>query len=250
MEFSNLKVKSLECAVKFIPRQKSWVSGNSTHIIGVQLTGSARHDFSYKSFTITGGCIYFLNQKDKYRVNVNERGEAFSVHFTTYEDIDTDSFCIETSSISKVIGSLEKIKKALDIQSGGDVKALCEFYKMCICFEEIRRTEYVKKDKRMLRAREYMDLHFKDADCLEASAEISQISRRRFNELFKRQFDVTPNTYILQRKVELAKRMLKLDELSVTDIAELCGFCDVYYFSKVFKKEIGTTPSAYRKSRI
>lgn len=95
-----------------------------------------------------------------------------------------------------------------------------------------------------------MDLHFKDADCLEATAEISQISRRRFNELFKRQFDVTPNTYILQRKVEFAKRMLKLDELSVTDIAELCGFCDVYYFSKVFKKEIGTTPSAYRKSRI
>jgi len=57
---------------------------------------------------------------------------------------------------------------------------------------------------------------------------------------------MTPNRYLVTRKVEYAKKLLLSKELSVTAVAELCGFSDVYYFSKVFRKETGIAPSLYR----
>ena len=51
-------------------------------------------------------------------------------------------------------------------------------------------------------------------------------------------------------KIEYAKRLLKTKYLSVSQISEMCGFKEIYYFSKVFKKECGYTPSEYKNLNI
>lgn len=56
--------------------------------------------------------------------------------------------------------------------------------------------------------------------------------------------------YIRERRVQRAEELLAEKELSVSAVAERVGYTDVGYFTKVFKKYVGRTPSAYRKNRF
>lgn len=66
--------------------------------------------------------------------------------------------------------------------------------------------------------------------------------------LFKDTFGTTPYAYVLDKKVGLAKKLLNDTNLAVKQISEKLCFADEYYFSNLFKKKTGMTPSAYRKS--
>lgn len=68
--------------------------------------------------------------------------------------------------------------------------------------------------------------------------------------IFKKAYGVTPYTYVLEKKVGLAKKMLSGTNLSIREIADKLCFADEYYFSNLFKEKTGLTPSAYRKSQI
>ncbi len=68
-----------------------------------------------------------------------------------------------------------------------------------------------------------------------------------FRTLFKRATRLTPYDYIQRKRIDKSKVKLDLTSDSVQDIAFQVGFNDPYYFSKVFKKTVGMTPSEYRK---
>ncbi|EGU29908.1 AraC family transcriptional regulator [Vibrio scophthalmi] len=70
-----------------------------------------------------------------------------------------------------------------------------------------------------------------------------------FSKLFYRHFGRTFKAYVTHARIRQAKRLLAEQKQSkITHIAYCCGFNDVAYFSKVFKKKTGTTPAAYRQS--
>ena len=76
------------------------------------------------------------------------------------------------------------------------------------------------------------------------------ISKNSLYRLFKEEFGVTANEFILQKRLALAKELLtQNDSLSITEIAALCGFSDYNYFIRVFKKAVGTTPLKFKKDR-
>ena len=68
-----------------------------------------------------------------------------------------------------------------------------------------------------------------------------------FRTLFKRATRLTTYDYIQRKRIDKSKVKLDLTSDSVQDIAFQVGFNDPYYFSKVFKKTVGMTPSEYRK---
>lgn len=251
MLFENMKVKKLEYAVVHTTELKKWEAKNrKNHIIGVKLTGASFHDFGYQKFNMTENCIFFLNQKDNYFVNVTEKGDAIALHFTTYEDIETDSFCIKLQSISKHRELLEKIQTQLSMSNGSENLAMSCFYKLCALFEETLMQKYSPADLRISHAAEYIDLHSKVKNCLESAAKECGISRRRFNELFRKQYGITPNRYLTDKKICFAKQLLGSSAMTISEISDICGFSDVYYFSKVFKSEAGISPGKYRKNNV
>ncbi len=91
-----------------------------------------------------------------------------------------------------------------------------------------------------------MTSNFNEKNCLCKAIEISGLGERRFNDLFKISFGVTPNRYIILTRVEFAKTLLGSGYLSISEIAEKSGFSDIYYFSKLFKKEVGVSPSEWK----
>ena len=241
-----MRIDSIEYVVKYTPSSDKWSCKNrKNHIMGIMLSGSTMHYFENQKFELSENCIYFLNQKDNYSAEVSSYGSAYSVHFTTYEEIETDSFCVKVNDNKEIIKILDKMQ--ISSSQGKKNLSMSYIYKLVATFEEIMAKSYVKNDVRMTEAKEYIDLHFKENNCLDDVAKMTGVSRRRFNDLFKNQFDVTPNRYLVGKKIELAKRFLTSGDFTLTEVADLCAFSDVYYFCKAFKKETGISPGKYMR---
>lgn len=77
--------------------------------------------------------------------------------------------------------------------------------------------------------------------------EKSGLCKAHFHKLFKACTGTTPNNYITSLRMERAKYLLKASLSEISEIAYSCGYYDNVYFSYVFKKFTGITPSRYRK---
>lgn len=77
-------------------------------------------------------------------------------------------------------------------------------------------------------------------------AGIYNMSPAHFIRSFKKVYDTTPLDYKNRHKISFAKNLLIDTELSVADIAEQCGIDDQFYFSRIFKKQTGMSPTNYR----
>ncbi len=82
---------------------------------------------------------------------------------------------------------------------------------------------------------------------LKEMAALSGYSVSRFSELYRKQYGVSPINELINHRIALAKDLLLIGKESVTDIAEICGFGTINYFSKYFKKATGYTPSEYTR---
>lgn len=145
----------------------------------------------------------------------------------------------------KLIGRIEHL---WTLRSSENLSLMSHMYKLCSDFGKMLNKKYSAADLRMLKAAEYIDEHFKENGCLDNAAALSGLSRRHFNDLFKAFYGITPNRRVINNKIEFSKRLLKTDSFSVSETANMCGFSDVYYFSKFFKKETGISPSKYNNS--
>lgn len=74
------------------------------------------------------------------------------------------------------------------------------------------------------------------------------ISKYHFIRIFKRTMGVTPYHYVNLCRINYAKKLLRTTNLSVSDIAEQCGFLDTSNFIYRFQKLAGQRPTAYRKA--
>lgn len=77
-----------------------------------------------------------------------------------------------------------------------------------------------------------------------------QVSRSesRTIKLFKQAYGVTPYAYVLGKRIDLSKKLLVDTNLTVKQIADKLCFTDEYYFSNLFKRKVGVSPAAYRRS--
>lgn len=79
-------------------------------------------------------------------------------------------------------------------------------------------------------------------------AELAGLSVPHFCRAFKQTLGTPPHAYIIRRRIDKGKEYLRHSSLAVTDIALVCGFSSSSHFSNVFRREVGTTPLAYRDS--
>lgn len=98
----------------------------------------------------------------------------------------------------------------------------------------------------MLQALAYIDEHYAEKISLEQIAAQSHVNSTYMSELFKKEMGVRLIDYINNLRVIHACEYLRFSNYSMGQIAELCGFNDQNYFTKVFKKFLNTTPSNYR----
>ncbi len=92
----------------------------------------------------------------------------------------------------------------------------------------------------------FMETSFADSIAISDVIEKSHYSQRHFIRLFSAAYGMTPQRYLLDVRIRHASAMLKESVLPVTEVALRCGFDDSNYFSRVFRKYTGRSPSEYR----
>ena len=98
-------------------------------------------------------------------------------------------------------------------------------------------------DSRINNAIHYITKHYAEDITIHTLAEISKLNPTYFGILFKQSMGVTFRQYITSVRLNYAESLLKSGEHNVTDVTALCGFSDVCYFCRVYKKSRGISPS-------
>ncbi|MEA2673492.1 MAG: hypothetical protein QOI92_684 [Chloroflexota bacterium] len=96
------------------------------------------------------------------------------------------------------------------------------------------------------RARDLIDLRYAERLDLTALAREAGYSKFHFARAFAAAYGETPRAYLTRRRLERAKTLLRVANLSVTEICLLVGFESLGSFSSLFRRVVGETPSAYR----
>ena len=77
-------------------------------------------------------------------------------------------------------------------------------------------------------------------------ADHAQLSKSHFARLFKEQTNYSPVEYFIRLKLQRACMQLALTRKTIREISYNLGYTDPYYFSRIFKKIIGKSPSQFR----
>ena len=96
------------------------------------------------------------------------------------------------------------------------------------------------------RARDRMDRDYAEPLDVPALARTALMSRAHFSRRFREAYSETPYSYLMTRRIERAKELLRRGELSVTEVCFAVGCNSLGSFSARFTELVGETPSSYR----
>ncbi len=96
---------------------------------------------------------------------------------------------------------------------------------------------------------QYVDGHYKEHLSLELLASRFNLSLSHLSRQFKTETGTSFSKYLTAKRIAYAAYLLEYTQLSMTEISEMTGWQDVFYFSKVFKKSCGVSPMGYRKEK-
>lgn len=112
-----------------------------------------------------------------------------------------------------------------------------------------KRHEITTENKILNATCKYIQENFSKPISINQLAENVSLSPSYFIKMFKKTANVTPTEYIISVRLANAKQLLTETNLTISQIAEHCGFNDASYFSYYFKKRFEMTPKEYRINR-
>lgn len=116
-------------------------------------------------------------------------------------------------------------------------------------WEQENRDVHAAPKRRLVRdVKEYIDANYRQTMSLKLLAERFYINKEYLSHIFKDTYGYTVNGYIAHVRVARAKELLRFTDKAVYEIGAEVGMPELNYFSRVFKKVEGTTPSKYRES--
>ena len=105
------------------------------------------------------------------------------------------------------------------------------------------------EDSIFWRIAKYIDRHYAEDVTIERLVKEFYISPYHLSHMFKQKTGYSVKQYLLRRRLGEAQIRLAMTQDSVQTIAEESGFEDASYFSRIFAKHVGLTPTEYRKYR-
>lgn len=137
-------------------------------------------------------------------------------------------------------------------ESGKNMESAIAYAKKMISQAiEIRDQNSGNKNRSILRtAVDFIDSHYMEEDIsLNTVANVANVSSNHFSALFSQNMGQTFIEYLTTLRMNKAKELLRCTGMRSSEIAGEIGYKDAHYFSYLFKKTQGMTPSDYRKAR-
>lgn len=158
-----------------------------------------------------------------------------------------------SSATNELIGCIETILRLHESRTEDtDILAANQIHQIlahicCGASDSDDSTESSALNSKLQDILRYLDEHYTENISLDALTEQFFISKYYLSREFKKEFGTTIIQYVLMKRINYAKELLRYSNSSIEEIARLCGIDDASYFNKVFRKMEGCTASEYRK---
>lgn len=217
-----------------------------------QFSGNINVKFGDQCFNTKANSVRFLPEGNfgTYEVEKIEAAECIDVFFKTDRPISDRAFVVDATKKEYISGLFRKLFAVWVSRGDG-------YYFECISllytiFAELQKSSYIpsshfEKIEPAVNAI-HRDFLARDYEVSEL-AEMCSISESYLKRIFKEKFGLPPKKYIIQLKINHACELLSLGIYSVTQIAEMCNFSDVYFFSRQFKEYVGVSPTQFAKKQ-
>ena len=204
--------------------------------------------------------LYQPKQVQNYFYYGADKTQVWFVHFTGREvrnilkqyEIPTDGYILHTGISREYESLFRRMRDELVNCSWGYEEMLTYLFRTLLMTMRRHMTEngprvtgFVQDE--MERARIYFDEHYKEDISIEQYAASRSMSTTWFNRSFKSAMGTSPMKYILDIRIRNAQVLLETTDYSISDIAALIGYDNPLYFSRLFSKAKGLSPSKYRK---
>lgn len=216
--------------------------------------GSETYHFQNKSITAIPDSVIYIPGGAEYSITLSgKRSLVMTIDFEFEQDIQTEPFIVKLEKNNTVRSLFTDIEKIWNRKKAGTNSASKSvFYKIVYSIIN-QKNLYMSSDKysKISDAVNYLHASYLDNNFrIDSLSEISGISSRYFEKLFRQKFGVTPKEYVTNMRIERAKELLMSEKNLIGDIALSLGYSSVYHFGKIFKSKTGQTPSEYRREHF
>ncbi len=169
----------------------------------------------------------------------------FVIFLTAYDDFSYAQQAIRLDVCDYILkpfkdGELENSILKLIEKNKKEVKAGTET-------DSVLQLKKGDKSKYLAEALSYIDEHYKDPDIsVQKVADSMGISGGHLSHLFRKETNFTMMNYVVNCRIRAAKGLLKDYRYKIYEVAEQVGYRDITYFSAIFKKHVGVSPSEYQ----
>lgn len=226
---------------------------HETLSIGAIVDGEVEYTCKDKTYTLSKNSLAIINPKTIH--SCNPKDDKPRSYFMLYVDMDylKDGFKqlsfqnpkLEDKKLYDMFLFLSNSLLKNDIFYMEKEQVLYSFLENLYNLIDIELIE-IKKDA-MKQAQDFMDKSKYENITLDDICKKVGLSKFHFIRFFKLQYHTTPHAYMLNLKINEAKKLLQKGE-DISFIAQTLGFFDQSHLNKVFKKHIALTPNEYKKS--
>lgn len=234
-----------EPAFEYLPGETVIVPANETMVI----------DFPEAEINTPTQCIALavdaqyvnntVNYLNEHYNSIKEEMNNWQLQFNQYHfDNDTEI----TTLINKLIRICSGTDKAKNIFADLNLKELLIRLVQSQHLEQVCAEATTDNNKgRLQYVIHYIHENLTNKILMNDLCRKAYLSRNAFFAWFKEQFGITPLDYINNERIKLAKQLLADNKYNISQVSAHCGFSDVNYFVRLFKKVEGITPGAYKE---
>ena len=243
----------LSCCVKACQAETLHTNRNS-HCLALHTSGKKEYCFSEKlKLEVEQNNIIFLPKHSNYTVKNIAQGTCFAINFELSEDTEFEPFVLKIKNRLGITEKFKNTEKAFRLKPlGYEMMCKAELYSIiCIMLSEYN-SEYIPNSRKniILPAIDYIQNEYVNQTInIEHLAELCGISVAYFRRIFISQFGVSPIKYINTLKINRAKELISSGLYTINDVMILCGFSEISYFCRCFKKSTGLTPTQFRLAK-
>lgn len=220
---------------------------NSNELI-FHISGKSKVRFNGTSMEIIPNIIRYLpkGKIKEYNVSREENGSCIDIFFQTDRPVSETAFVYNSQTNKSFSALFNKIFSVWVAKDGGYYfECMSLLYKI---FSEMEKVNYIpEKTFALIKpAIDYINHNFlNEKITAEKLRELCGISYSYINRLFIQKFSIPPKKYAIQMRMNFACDLLLTNMYTVFQVAEKCGYSDIYYFSRQFKEYLGVSPSKF-----
>lgn len=241
-----------------LPNEKDINRKTAKDVFGIviPIKGECNFSLNEDKHHLNNNTILHCGSNLKIKVETKDVGmEYYVVHYKNisiedrFKSIEKESFSLEIEDRLELVKYCESIiDKSLNPDNYSNFLCKVEFLNLVSSLiKNVMMTQYSDKLKLVNKAVEYINKNYNELITVTEIADILEIDRRRFSDIFKDVIGLSPVKYLNEYRLKEARRLLKFSSHTISEIAEMTGYNDCFYFSKNFKKNLGICPKKYRE---